>query len=125
MGKDFLYHASISDFNIGETVVAKRFVRQTARIDRTKWENVDHDCEDAEFHQVATVIAVNDYGRPTHLDVSGGKCEVEMGNSISNLRVEYIFKIRDEFAPAARKVAGHVFATRSGLVDSVMSIKNG
>ena len=123
MRKDFLY--SESDFNIGETVVARRLVRQAARIDRTKWEKVDHDFGDAEFHQVATVIAVNMYGKPTHLDVSGGMCEVEMGNSISNLRVGCIFKIQDEFVSAARKVAGQVFATRSGLVDSVLSIKKG
>ena len=124
MNTDFLYVEPAS-FNIGETVVVSRLVRLTARIDRTKWEDVQHDCEDAEFYQVATIIAVNEHGFPTHFDVSGGMCEAGMSSSISNLRVRETFKIQDDFASAARKVAGSVFSTRSGLVDNVVSIKGG
>ena len=123
MGQDFL--AKPTHYEEGETIVVHRHVQQTARIDRTHWEKVDHNPSDAAVWQVGTVAAVDEYGQPSHVSVAAGETDARIGNSRANMRIIECFKSEEPFHAPCRKVIGQVFPSREGLVESIRTIASG
>lgn len=120
MSQDFL--TIDAGYAEGERIVVRRFIQQTARIDRTQWEKVDHNPSDTSVWQVGNVVAVGNDGQPTHFDVGAGETDALISNSKSNMRIQEVFKIEEPYAQACGKVVGQVYSSRAGLVQAVSSI---
>lgn len=122
MSQDFL--TNCARYEKGDRVVVRRFIQQTARIDRAHWEKVDHNPPDTAIWQVGHVVAVDVYGQPTHFEVGSGETEPLISNAKANMRVQEVFKIEEPYGQACYKVLGQVYSSRAGLVEAVASIHN-